>query len=98
MNGIYIHSFTAQVFAGDTAVQSITIQDNIRSLPDGCFSGCTALRSVYLTHTDPADIAVGYGLFEGTAGTCTVYVPQEALTQFANNYFWGRYADRLGSY
>ena len=53
---------------------------------------------MYLTHTDPADIAVGYGLFEGTAGTCAVYVPQEALTQFANNYFWGRYADRLGSY
>ena len=98
VNGIYIRSFTAQTFAGDAAVESITIQENIRSLPDGCFSGCTALRSVYLQHEDPADIAVGYGLFEGTAGSCAVYVPQEALTKFANNYFWGRYADRLRSY
>lgn len=98
VNGIYINAFTAQVFAGNTAVESITIQKNIASLPDGCFSGCSALRKVYLEHAEPADIAVGYGLFEGASGFCTVYVPQEALAKFTNNYFWGRYAERLKAY
>lgn len=98
VNGIYINAFTADVFAGDSAVKSITIQKNITVLPDSCFSGCTALREVYLEHTDPADISVGYGLFEGTSGACAVYVPQEAVASFTNNYFWGRYADRLKAY
>ena len=97
VNGIYINNFTAEVFAGTTAVQSIYIQGNISVLPDGAFSGCSSLSAVYLAHGDPADISVGYSLFEG-APRMRVYVPEDALGAFTNNYFWGRYADRLGAY
>ena len=98
VNGIYIDSFTAEVFAGNTVVQSVTIQNNISLLPDGAFSGCSSLREIRLEHTAPADISVGYGLFSGTSGALDVYVPEDALSAFANNYFWGRYADRLKAY
>lgn len=95
VDGIYINAFAAEVFAGDDALVSLTIQQNISVLPDGSFSGCSSLREIKLMHEDPADISVGYGLFEGTNGACRVYVPQTSYSQFTNNYFWGRYADRL---
>ena len=98
VNGIYIDSFTAEVFAGNAVVQSVTIQNNISLLPDGAFSGCSSLREIRLEHAAPADISVGYGLFSGTSGALDVYVPEDALSAFANNYFWGRYADRLKAY
>ena len=97
VNGIYINNFTAEVFAGNTAVQSIYIQGNISVLPDGAFSGCSSLSAVYLAHGDPADISVGYSLFEG-APRMRVYVPEEALGAFTDNYFCGRSADRPGAY
>ena len=98
VDGIYITAFTADVFAGHKSLTSVTIQDNISALPDGCFSGSTALRSIYLGHGDPADISVGYGLFDGTSSALKVYVPEDALASFTNNYFWGRYADRIKAY
>lgn len=98
VDGIYIASFTAEAFAGAAALVSVTVQDNISVLPDGAFSGCTALREIRLMHESPADISVGYGLFEGTSGACCVYVSQSAYSQFTNNYFWGRYADRIKAY
>ena len=98
VDGIYIDAFNADVFAGNTVIESITIQDNISVLSDGSFDGCTSLREIYLAHDDPADISVGYGLFNGTSAWCNVYVPESAVSLFTNNYFWGRYAERLRSY
>ena len=98
VDGIYIDSFTAEVFAGNDRVEKITIQDNISLLPDGAFSGCSSLKGIYLEHSAPGDISVGYGLFDGTPGALTVYLPRDVLSLFTNNYFWGRYAERLAAY
>lgn len=98
VNGIYVKAFDVNTFKGNSRVRAITIQQNISSLPDGCFYGCSALRRVFLQHGDPAEISVGYGLFDGTSKDLVVCVRQSVLSGFTNNYFWGRYADRLKAY
>lgn len=98
VNGIFISAFDEKTFKDNSRVKSITIQQNISSLPDGCFNGCNSLRKVYLQHDDPADISVGYGLFDGTSKDLIVFVRQSVLSEFTNNYFWGKYAERLKAY
>lgn len=93
VDGLYVREFIAQTFAGNTAVESITVQANIGVLYDGSFDGCTNLKEVVLKHTSPLDISVGYSLTRGWDGA--IYVPKESLGAFTNNYFWGVYADVL---
>ena len=93
VNGLYVKEFTAETFAGNTAVESITVQDNIGTMYDGSFDGCKNLKELVLLHSSPLDISVGYYLTRGC--NCSIYVPEEALSAFVNNYFWGVYSDVL---
>lgn len=94
VDGLYIQSFTTDVFKNNKVVESITVQENIKNLSDRSFYGCENLSKLILKHTSPSDIAVGYYLLEG-AETCKICVEQSALGAFKNNYFWGRYAKQL---
>ena len=93
VNGLYVKEFTAETFAGNTTVVSITVQDNIGTMYDGSFDGCKNLKELVLLHSSPLDISVGYYLTRGC--NCSIYVPEEALSAFVNNYFWGVYSDVL---
>lgn len=93
VNGLYVTEFSADTFAGNTEVERITVQANIRTLYDGSFEGCTNLKELVLEHGSPSDISVGYDLDRGC--DCRIYVPEEALSAFKNNYFWGSYAEKL---
>ncbi|MCD8308530.1 MAG: leucine-rich repeat domain-containing protein [Clostridia bacterium] len=93
VNGVYVKSFTADVFAGNTAIQCVTVQENISTIADDSFNGCTSLKKIILTHGQPSDISVGYGLLNGT--DADIYVPQDSVSAFKNNYFWGHYADKI---
>lgn len=97
VNGIYVKAFLPLVFLDNKNIKSVTVQENIHTLSDGSFLGCDNLASIVLKHAGPADIAVGYGLLEGT-GNCMIYVPEGSLSQFKNNYFWSRYARQLQGY
>lgn len=97
VDGIYVRDFLPLVFLDNKNIESITVQENIHTLPDGGFAGCDNLKSLILLHGKPSDIAVGYGLLEG-AGNCVIYVPEDSLSQFENNYFWNRYAKQLQGY
>ncbi|HIU61149.1 MAG TPA: hypothetical protein IAB69_00670 [Candidatus Coproplasma excrementigallinarum] len=93
VDGLYVTAFLPSVFAGNTVIESVTVQQNISVLYDRSFEGCTSLEKLILLHEDPADISVGYSLMEGAS--FNIYVPEDALSSFKNNYFWGSYADVL---
>ncbi len=93
VDGLYIKSFLPSVFAGNKTVRSIVVQQNIGMLYDGSFDGCSALDQIFLMHSDPSGISVGYGLRDGAS--FRICVPADALGAFKNDYFWGNYADIL---
>ena len=97
VDGVYVKAFLPLVFFDNKNIEKITVQENIHTLSNGSFMGCTNLESIVLRHGEPADISVGYGLLDG-AGNCRILVPQGALSQFENNYFWGKYARQLQGY
>lgn len=92
-DGKPVLGFTAEVFAGDTHIEEITIQENITSIPDGAFSGCVSLKRIKLRNPSPSSCTVGAGLLEGT--DAWVYVPQESLGSYLTNYFWSVHATRI---
>lgn len=91
--GLPIRGFDASVFAGNTVLRSVVLQENIQLIPDGAFDGCTALERITLTQTAPSACTVGQGLLEGTSAL--VYVPGESYSAYCTNYFWSIYAGRL---
>ena len=93
-DGKNVISFDVTTFAGNTLIEEIVVQTNIRLMPDMAFEGCTSLKCLTLQHTTPSSISVGFSLLEG-APTCYVYVPQEGVGQFYTDYFWGHYAGRV---
>lgn len=98
VDGIYVKSFLPVVFFDNKTVETVTVQQNIHTLPNGSFVGCDRLKSMILRHTEPSDISVGYLLLDGTPSDCSISVPSDALSKFENNYFWGKYAKRLCGY
>ena len=93
VNGLYVKSFSASVFSGNEIVESITIQENIRSVSDNSFKGCTNLKKIVLKHPEPSQITVGYGLLNGTSSA--ICVSESSVSAFKNNYFWGHYAENI---
>ena len=98
VDGIYVKSFLPVVFFDDKNLKSITIQENIHAISNGSFLGCDNLERIVLRHIEPSEISVGYELLSGVPGTCRIYVPKSALSEFENNYFWGRYAKQTEGY
>lgn len=97
VDGVYVKAFLPLVFFDNKNIEKVTVQENIHTLSNGSFLGCTNLKSIVLKHSEPADISVGYELLDGTAN-CTIFVPEASLGKFENNYFWGRYARQLRGY
>ncbi|MBR0354230.1 MAG: leucine-rich repeat protein [Oscillospiraceae bacterium] len=91
--GLPVLGFSAETFAGSPVLEELTLQENIRQIPDGAFSGCTALARIVLTQTAPAACSVGRGLLDGT--DVRIYVPDGCLSAYATDYFWAVHARRL---
>ena len=90
---VRVEYFAVDVFAGNTALRSVTLQSNIVTVYDGSFSGCSALERIVVGHEDPASLQIGYGLLEGT--DADIFVGKDVYQSFIMNYTWGWYADRL---
>lgn len=95
--GRTVYAFSADTFAGNKNICSLTIQDNIRILYNGSFDGCTDLERVILTQSDPERITVGYHLLDGTE-KAMIYVKQSSFSNFSGDYFWGHYAGSYETY
>ena len=97
VDGITVKSVDATTFADNKNIRSVTLQQNIRNLPNYMFAGCDNLQQVVLLHTAPSQISVGYELLANAPKSCNIIVPSSALSKFKNNYFWGRYAKQIAS-
>ncbi len=86
-------SFDAAVFAGNISLKELTLQNNIRFIPDGAFSGCDSLKTILLFQDDPGLCSVGEGLLDGTGAI--IAVPRERYSSYCTNYFWAPHAARL---
>lgn len=95
-NGQPVVALDAAAFAGNSVIQTVVLQENIRQIEDGSFAGCSALTRIELRHTRPESCSVGAGLLDGTQAY--VYVRADLLADYASNYFWSRYTARLRPY
>ena len=75
-NGKAVVGLTADAFAGNTTLTTLTLPATVETIPDGAFNGCTNLTRLTLLHTSTTP-NVGEGLFTG-ADKLTVYVPSTA--------------------
>lgn len=92
-DGKPVTAFDPAVFAGNTVIREIVIQENITRIGDGAFAGCTALERLVIRHTSPERCVVGARLLAGT--DCLVYVPEQSFTNYQTNYFWSIHGDRI---
>ena len=79
--------FTADAFAGNTVLRELTLQEPVRSIPDGAFDGCTALAKLHVLQRDASRISVGFEPLRG-APSCVVYVPAGSLSSYMSDYEW----------
>lgn len=94
--GLPVTALSAQTFAGNAAIRTVVLQENIRRIEDGSFAGCAQLARIELRQTSPERCSVGGGLLEGCGAL--VYVPADSLADYASDYFWSRYAAKLRPY
>ena len=88
-----IVALDAGVFAGNSKIREIVIQENITRIADGAFDGCGALERLVIRNTAPERCVVGQGLLQGT--DCTVYVPETHFSDYQTNYFWSIHKTRI---
>ena len=75
------------------AVEEIVVQESLRSMQDGAFSGAERLRRIRLLSESPSACAVGQGLLDGTEAL--LYVPLSSLAKYRTDYFWSVYGARI---
>ena len=85
--------FDAAVFAGNTTLESLYLQANLRHIPDGAFAGCTGLREVWMLDVAPSACTVGQDLLRGT--DAWIVVSPEQLAAYMTDYFWAMHAPRI---
>ncbi len=88
-----VTAIASGAFAGAEELETLRIQENIRSIGDGAFEGCARLERIFLENPGPSDCRVGQGLLEGTGAL--VLVPEEALSDYRTDYFWSVYGSRI---
>ncbi len=88
-----ITGFEANAFLNATSLEELHIQKNVSSLSDAAFKGLASFRALYLENDDPSSLRVGERLLEGSGAS--IYVPRQAFSDYATNYFWAIYSDRL---
>lgn len=91
--GLPVTEFDPTVFAGNTVIREIIIQENITRIGGGSFDGCAALERLVIRNTAPESCVVGQGLLDGT--DCLVYVPEGSFSAYQTNYFWSVHAGRI---
>ena len=92
-DGQPVTGFSAGVFEGNTVIQEVVIQSNVRSIPDGTFDGCGSLKRITMKNPAPENCSVGAELLDGT--DAMIYVPADRVSAYCTNYFWAVHASRI---
>ncbi len=85
--------FDAGLFAGNARIESLTVQANIRHIPDRAFDGCVSLRAIVMKDVMPSQCTVGPGLLRGT--DAWIYVSPKWEAAYKTDYFWAVHASRV---
>lgn len=93
MDGRPVTALASDTFTGCSALEELTIQQNITALPDGLFAKCSALQEITLTQPDPARLSVGQALLDGAPAFCRIRVPAASYTSYCLSYAWSPYAE-----
>ena len=92
-DGKPVAGFDTAVFAGNTTIETITLQANLRSIGNGSFEGCSRLERIILSDVSPSECTVGAELLRGTHAV--IEVDAALLAVYQTNYFWAVHADRI---
>ena len=84
-------------FAGGSGIKELFVTDNIGQIADGAFRGADSLTKIHILATNPDDTTVNNlgNPREGLPSESRFYVPRDSLSVYANNYFWGPFAEYL---
>lgn len=93
-NGKKINSYAAETFNDCAALEQLTLQKNIRNIPDHSFVGTPALTKLILKDFSAEKCTVGAYLFEENS-VCRIYVSKEYYTGYLSDYFWSHYSERI---
>lgn len=89
-DGLPVVGIEESLFAGNTVLRELTVQQSIGILYDGMFRGCASFEKLILTGSDPSGYTVGSALFEDA--DFLIYVPRESLDSFRRHYSWQQYS------
>ncbi len=84
---------SAEMYAGDTSVASIVINEDITLIEDYSFNGCSSLKEIHIKNAVPSSIQIGQHLLDGTGAN--IYVPADALSLYKTDYRFSVYSDRI---
>ena len=90
-----VTSIGVGAFRDNLDLEIISLPYTISSIGDEAFSGCTNLVKVYLEAETPPTI--GTNVFDGTAGSLTIYVPDTSFETYEVATGWNDLASSLDS-
>ena len=93
LEGQSVVGIAADALTEAAALREVTIQENIGTLYDGMFAGCSRLEKVILTGDSPSSYTVGDGLMEGAE--FFICVPSSVLDAYRRHYSWQQYSAYL---
>lgn len=88
-----ILSISTTLFHGNTMLKTLTVQDNIGTLPDEMFKNCSSFHSLILTAKDPSSYMIGKSLMQGA--DFLIYVPESTYDAYRRHYSWQIYSSFL---
>lgn len=99
-NGKKVVGIARNAFSKSNVINDISIPMSIKIIMDGAFSDCPSLTRIYIETYNPSDIIVSYtgSMTEGVAEGFIIYIHDEALTDFATDYYWGAYSSYFRRY
>ena len=96
-DGKKVTQIAENAFAGGSNIKELYVTDNISWIADGAFRGADSLTKIHILATDPDMTKVNSigNPREGLPSESRFYVPRDSLSVYANNYFWGPFAEYL---
>ena len=82
-----------QAFKGCSSLTEIELPAKVDLIENEVFAGCTSLKTVIVHSTTPP-IMLGTNQFPANDGLW-IYVPDESLDAYLNDYSWGKYKDYI---
>ena len=89
--GYPVVEIVSSAFSNKTTLESVTLHEYINEIWGSAFSGCTALRHVYLYSKTP--VTLGASAFPTTVKK--FFVPKDSVAAYKANSTWSSYKDKI---